>query len=93
MCEGVLTLHSSTMTHGAAEVGRLLDERLSRARLLAGDLIEGEEEVVLVCYLGWQLDLHLIIQLWLPARGGGGRDTAHKSTQHILPIKYIQDPC
>ena len=38
--------------HSAAHEGRFLDERLSRSRFLAGNLVKGEQEMVLLCDLG-----------------------------------------
>lgn len=53
--------------HSAANEGGLLDEGFSRFGLLAADLVEGEEKVVLVRQLCRQLHLHLLVELRGPA--------------------------
>ena len=62
--------------HSASKEGRLLNKRLSWPRFLAGDLVEGEEEMVFLCDLGREFDLDFLIELRLPVGGGreGGRE-------------------
>ena len=57
-----------SITHSTAEVGGFLDERFSWSRFLAGDLVEGEEEMMLLCNLRGKLNLYLFIEFWLPGR-------------------------
>ena len=41
-----------------------MNERLPGSRFLAADLVECEQQVMLVCQLGRQLNLHLLVKLW-----------------------------
>ena len=57
-----------SISHGAAEEGGFLYERFPRSRLLAGDLVEGEQKMVPLRYLRRQLYLDFLIELRLPVR-------------------------
>lgn len=64
----------------------LLDEGLSRFRLLTADLVEREQQVMLISKLGWQFDLDFLIKFRLPkyietASKSLGRDTIYT---HLL---------
>ena len=55
-----------SISHGAAEEGGFLYQRFPRSRLLAGDLVEGEQKMVPLRYLRRQLYLDFLIELRLP---------------------------
>ena len=57
-----------SISHGAAEEGGFLYERFPRSRLLAGDLVEGEQKMVPLRDLRRQLYLDFLIELRLPVR-------------------------
>ena len=74
-------IHGYTVwfTYTRAKERRLLDHGLPGPRFLAGDLVEGEEEMMLLCDLWWQLYLDLFVELWLPLGGReGGREGMRK---------------